>query len=148
MSVEENQETKYLIREMTSEDILAVLNMWRDMEDIWLDEDCDSADGLARYLLRNPSLSFVAHDNDILIGAVLCGHDCRRGYLHHLAVIKSYRRMGVGVALTESCLAALAKQGIPKCNIFLFSENVKGKQFWERTGWKMRKDLAVLQKKT
>jgi N-acetylglutamate synthase len=136
------------IRKMTAQDCNAVLSLWRGIPGIGLDEDCDSRSGIVRYLKRNPGLSFVAFDKDLIVGAVLSGHDGRRGYLHHLAVAPSHRKLGIGKALVARCFQSLAKQHIPKCNIFLFRSNVAGKAFWQHNGWTLRRDLSVLQKKT
>ena len=133
---------------MTARDCEAVLALWRGTEGIGLDDDCDSPRGLTRYLKRNRGLSFVACAEDRLVGAVLSGHDGRRGYLHHLAVAGMHRKLGIGKALVERCLRSLAKQRIPKCNIFLFRSNAGGRAFWQHNGWNLRTDLCVLQRKT
>ena len=133
---------------MRARDFDAVISLWRGVPGIGLDEDCDSRAGIRRYLKRNPGLSFVALVEGAIVGAVLSGHDGRRGYLHHLAVAPSHRKLGIGRELTLRCLSALAKQGIPKCNIFLFRSNAAGRAFWKRQGWNLRGDLSLLQKKT
>ncbi len=76
----------YHIREMTHRDYDAAVALWHSVSGIGLDDNCDSRRGIARYLKRNPRLSFVACLANEIIGAVLSGHDGRRGYLHHLAV--------------------------------------------------------------
>jgi Acetyltransferases len=139
---------KYRIRQMTIRDYDAVISLWRGIPGIGLDDDSDSRVGITRYLKRNPGLSFVAQVQDMIVGAVLSGHDGRRGYLHHLAVVASHRRLGIGKTLTSQCLRALGKQGIPKCNIFLLRSNSKGSSFWKHNSWNLRQDLSVLQKKT
>ena len=136
------------IRKMTARDCDAVLAFWHDIRGIGLDDDCDSPRGLRQYLKRNPGLSFVAYDEDSIVGAVLSGHDGRRGYLHHLAVAPSHRKLGIGKALVARCFQSLAKQHIPKCNIFLFRSNAAGRAFWLQTGWNLRGDLSLLQKNT
>jgi ribosomal protein S18 acetylase RimI-like enzyme len=133
---------------MTARDCDAVLSLWRGTEGIGLDDDCDSRRGLSRYLKRNPGLSFVACEGERLVGAVLSGHDGRRGYLHHLAVAGTHRKRGIGKALVARCLRSLAKRRIPKCNIFLLESNPSGRAFWQHNGWNLRTDLCVLQKKT
>ena len=142
------RDMKYQIKPMAASDYDAVAALWRNSEGIGLDDDCDSHDGVRRYLERNPNLSFVACDGEKIIGAVLCGHDGRRGYLHHLAVEKAYRGQGMGKALVNKCIEALAKQRIAKCNIFLYHDNETGRSFWEHNGWVPREDLAVLQRPT
>ena len=130
---------------MTIADYDAVLRLWLDAEGVGLNES-DSRENIASFLGRNPGLSRVAGCGDAIIGAVLCGHDGRRGYLHHLAVAKTHRKLGLGRQLVEACLADLARQGIPKCNIFLFADNAAGEAFWKHNGWAKRSDLQVMQK--
>ena len=81
-----------------------------------------------------------------LAGAVLCGTDGRRGYLHHLAVASQHRRQGIGETLVERCLNGLKAQGYHKCHIFVYGGNVDGQAFWERVGWKLRTDLMIMSK--
>ena len=132
---------KYKIRKMTARDYDAVVALWRGMPGIGLDEDSDSRVGITRYLERNPGLSFVAEIQDKIVGAVLSGHDGRRGYLHHLAVATSHRKLGIGKALTSCCLRSLRKQGIPKCNIFLLRSNYRGRSFSKHNGWNVQRRL-------
>lgn len=139
---------KYTIRQMTAGDYDPVISLWRGIPGIGLDEDTDSRPGITRYLKRNAGLSFVAMAEGRIVGAVLSGHDGRRGYLHHLAVAPAYRKQGIGKALVEHCLQTLGRQGIPKCNIFLFRNNSRGKTFWQHNGWNLRQDLSVSQKNT
>src|SRR5262245_47853322 len=112
----------FAIQEMSIEHYEAVLNLWQAAEGVGL-SDADSYEGIARFLDRNPGLSYVAYVGETLAGAILSGHDGRRGYIHHLAVDPAYRRQGLGQALVEHCLAALAQAGIDKCHLFVFKQN-------------------------
>ena len=109
--------TSINIRPMTADDYDEVADLWRNTEGIGLDEHVDAREGIAGYLARHPGLSFVARQEGRIVGAVLCGHDGRRGYLHHLAVAAAWRRKGIGRALVEACLTGLGSVGIPKCKI-------------------------------
>jgi putative acetyltransferase len=122
-----------------------VLALWQNTEGVGLNES-DTRSAIGAYLKRNPGMSFVAHDGKNLIAAVLCGHDGRRGYLHHLAVAPFYRRKGLGTKLVEKCLAKLKRLRIVKCNIFLFTNNADGEEFWASSGWKKRPDICLVQK--
>ena len=133
------------IREMTVDDYDEALALWKAAEEIDL-SDGDDKEGVALCLDRNPGLSFVACVGNTLVGAVLCGHDGRRGYLYHLAVDKKHRTKGIGRALVDQCLSALGKAGIRKCNIFLYSHNHEAKAFWEHGGWFSIPDLDMMQK--
>ena len=123
----------------------AVIRLWQETEGVGLNES-DDRGNLRSYLRRNPGMSFVARRGAEIIGAVLCGHDGRRGYLHHLAVAKPHRQKGVGKKLVNACLAKLGKLQIQKCNIFLYADNAAGEKFWRHNGWAKRADLAVMQK--
>ena len=133
------------IREMTIDDYDEAVALWEASEGVGLSEG-DDREGVALCLRRNSSLSFVACVDNALVGAALCGHDGRRGYLYHLAVDKNHRNKGIGHALVDACLSALGKVGIKKCSIFLYSNNHEAKAFWEHSGWFSRDDLAVMQK--
>ena len=136
------------IREMVIADYGEVAALWERTEGVGLDDDADSRENMESYLVRNPGMSFVARLDGRVVGAVLCGHDGRRGYLHHLAVSPSVRRQGVGRALVDKCISALREAGINKCNIMVFDDNEEGLAFWQRTGWAGRQDLILLQKWT
>ena len=135
------------IRQMTMDDYDQVLVLWTGMEGIGLNES-DSREGTQRFLDRNRGLSLVAEEDDVIIGVVLCGHDGRRGYLHHLAVSPSRRRQGLGMQLVRVCLDRLRGEGIPRCNVFLLADNPSGREFWKVAGYKPRTDLQVFQRGT
>ena len=122
-----------------------VTAFWASIPEVGLD-DADSISSMELFLKRNRGLSFIARDSGELIGAVLCGHDGRRGYLHHLAVHPDYRRRGIGVSLVNKCFLALSKRGISRCNIFIYSDNEKGKKFWKKTGWRTYNGLEIMYK--
>ena len=111
----------------------AVFGLWRQCEGIGLSKT-DSRENIERYLERNPGMSFIAICGDAVVGAVLCGHDGRRGYIHHMAVAPKYRRRSLGRRLVERCLAALAREGLQKCHLFVMNHNHDGIAFWKSVG--------------
>ncbi len=133
-----------MVRLFRIEDFDAVIALWRRTEGVGLNES-DTRRAITAFLRRNPCLSLVAEKDGRIIGAVLCGHEGRRGYLHHLAVSKRHRRRGIGRQLVNACLAKLRKAGIQKCNIFIFAENKAGMKFWSHTGWSLRTELRLMQ---
>lgn len=136
----------FQVREFRIEDYPAAHVLWQITEGVGLNES-DTETAIATFLQRNPKLSAVATDDTgALIGAVLCGHDGRRGYLHHLAVARSHRRQGIGHALLNHCFAELDRQNIQKCNIFLYANNTAGQAFWLHNGWQIRETLRLVQK--
>ena len=122
-----------------------VFALWQQCEGLGL-SDADSRQNIQSYLDRNPGMSFVALSHGKVVGAVLAGHDGRRGYIHHLAVHPHYRRKGLARQLVERCLAVLADSGIQKCHLFIFNNNTDGIEFWKRIGWIHRSDISVVSK--
>jgi putative acetyltransferase len=133
---------RWRIEPLTLGDHAAVHALWRASRGIGVSA-ADRRDAMARYLTRNPALSCVARLNDEVLGAVLCGHDGRRGYLHHLAVLPAWRGQGIGRALVGHALAALGQAGIEKSHVFLLADNEEGQRFWQRIGWQKRRELRV-----
>jgi N-acetylglutamate synthase len=95
----------------------------------------DSPEELQRYLLRNPGLSQAAFIGEEMVGAVLAGHDGRRGLLYHLAVKPSAQGAGVGRRLVERGLEGLKEAGISRVLILVLQDNEIGRAFWNRQGW-------------
>lgn len=134
------------LRPLIIADYDAVYALWQQTEGIGLNES-DTREAIAAFLERNPGLSAVACDtNNQIVGTILCGHDGRRGYLHHLAVARTHRKQGVGRALVDTSLERLAALKIQKCNLFLFANNTEGRTFWLHQGWSAREDIVLVQK--
>lgn len=126
------------------EDYDAAYALWEASEGIGLSA-ADARENIESFLSQNPGLSFVARSDDgTLAGALLASCDGRRGFLYHCAVAKSHRRRGIGKALVERSLAALAARGMRKCHIFVAADNAEGKRFWQRIGWEERTTILVM----
>ena len=114
------------VRVMTIEDYDGVYALWRSTPGMGLNTADDSRAGIARYLARNPDTSFVAEADGQLAGVILAGHDGRRGYIHHTAVLPDYRGRGIGRALVDHAMAALEQAGIHKAALVAFTRNTGG----------------------
>jgi ribosomal protein S18 acetylase RimI-like enzyme len=133
------------IRAMTPADFDAVLALWQATEGVGL-SPADERGPIEAYLDRNPGMSRAAFRGSALVGAVLCGHDGRRGYVHHLAVVPSERGRGLGRRLMDEVLGELARAGIGKANIVVYAANADGQAFWRATGWAPREELVLMQR--
>jgi ribosomal protein S18 acetylase RimI-like enzyme len=127
--------TRTRIRPFVVADYQGARALWERTEGMGLNES-DTQAAIESFLKRNPGFSAIAiaHDGEV-VGAVLCGHDGRRGFLNHLAVAKTRRGQGIARRLMEFCFARLAAAGIPRCNIFVYDENGAGTKFWVHNGW-------------
>ena len=131
----------YHIRIMTIDDYDAVYALWAEMPGVGLRESEDSREGIAYYLRRNPETCFVAVSESVVVGAVLCGNDGRRGYINHLAVRAGMRGQGIGKALIGACLAVLRREGIRRCGLMVFRDNDTGNAFWDAIGSRRREEI-------
>lgn len=127
---------------LTAADYPEMLGLWQKSAGVGL-SGADTAENIARFLSRNPGLSFLARSGSELAGTILAGHDGRRGYIYHLAVDERYRHRGIATSLVERSLAALSRSSIDKCHIMVFADNDAGSAFWQKMGWTRRDDIAV-----
>ena len=130
------------IRNMQLDDYDSVYALWLSCAGMGLNNIDDSREGTKKYLARNPETCFVAVEQSRIIGAILAGHDGRRGYISHTAVSPAYQRQGIGKQLVEAALNALNGQNITKVNLVVFSHNENGNAFWEAMGFTERPDLV------
>ncbi len=129
------------IRVMREDDYAGVHALWMSIKGFGIRSIDDAKDGVARFLRRNPTTSMVACDNDTIIGAILCGHDGRRGCFYHVCVHEDYRKKGIGKAMATECMRALQAEQINKVSLIAFKSNEIGNRFWRSVGWTYRDDL-------
>lgn len=134
------------IRVMTIEDYDGVYDLWINTPGMGLNSTDDSRDGIDMYLKRNPTTCFVAEANGKIVGAIIAGHDGRRGFIHHTAVLPEYRNQGIASLLVQNAMNALAAEGIKKVALVAFEKNEIGNGFWEAIGFTVRKDLLYRNK--
>lgn len=130
------------IRVMHISDYDSVFALWSATAGMGMRSLDDSREGIARFLRRNPSTCFVAEQDGLPVGVILCGHDGRRGYIYHTAVAESLRGRGIGRALVEAVKSALIREGINKVALVAFAVNEGGNRFWEKLGFTARGDLV------
>lgn len=134
----ENQ--NLIIRVMAMDDFDEVHNLWMSIHGFGIRSIDDSREGVERFIKRNPTTSMVSVIDGKIIGAILCGHDGRRGCLYHVCVHEAYRNHGIGQQMVKKCLAALRKEHINKVNLIAFKTNEVGNRFWQGLGWTFRED--------
>ena len=115
-----------MVRLMTVGDYDQVRALWMTIRGFAIRSIDDSREGVARFLRRNPTTSVVAVEDKKVVGAILCGHDGRRG---------------IGKAMVVFCMDALKAEQINKVSLIAFTQNDVGNAFWHSVGWKQREDL-------
>lgn len=133
------------IRKMTIDDYEQAYDIWLKSGNGLNDID-DTKDAIEKYLKRNPETCFVAEDGGKIIGSIMSGHDGRRGFIGHTAVIASERRKNIGTILVDTAINALKSEGITKVALLVFVQNDPGNKFWEKMGFSTRSDVIYRDK--
>jgi len=131
----------FYVRTMRIEDYEQVYSLWMTIKGFSIRSIDDSKEGVERFLRRNPTTSVVAVKDGQIVGAILCGHDGRRGCLYHVCVHEDYRMLGIGKAMVVFCMEALKEEQISKVSLIAFTKNDVGNAFWKCIGWTKREDL-------
>lgn len=131
----------FTVRTMTEADYEGVHALWMQIRGFAIRSIDDSREGVERFLKRNPSTSVVAVADGQIVGAILCGHDGRRGCLYHVCVREDHRRRGIGKAMVVFCMERLKEEQISKVSLIAFTVNDVGNAFWKQIGWTKREDL-------
>ena len=134
-------EAQVVIRTMTIEDYDGVRALWMTIKGFAIRSVDDSKEGVELFIKRNPTTSVVAEVDGRIVGAILCGHDGRRGCLYHVCVAQEFRMQGIGKAMVVRAMEALRAEKINKVSLIAFTSNDIGNAFWKQIGWTKREDL-------
>ena len=130
-----------MIRAMKIDDYDMVYALWKRIKGFAIRSVDDSREGVKAFINRNPNISVVAEEDGKIVGAILCGHDGRRGCMYHVCVDPGYRLRGIGKSMVVFAMEALRAEHINKVSLIAFTENDIGNAFWNEIGWTERKDL-------
>ena len=138
----------YKIRKMDIDDYSEMVNLWKSTKGVGLSGNDDSKKSIKVFLQKNPNICFVAEgENKEIAGTIMAGNDGRRGHIYHLMVKPEHRKKGLAKRLLEKTEKALKKEGVRKVFLLVFKENKAGNNFWEKSGYKARKDLNYRDKR-
>ena len=130
-----------MVRVMRVEDYDQIYKLWSQIKGFGIRSIDDSREGIERFLKRNPTTSVVSEEDGKIVGAILCGHDGRRGCFYHVCVDEAYRMRGIGKAMVVFAMEALKEEKINKVSLIAFTKNDMGNAFWNEIGWTKREDL-------
>lgn len=129
-------------RPFTRSDYIQARALWEATPGVGLSA-ADEPEAIESFLSRNVEMSFVAYEGQTLVGTILCGHDGRRGLIHHLVTASSHRRQTIGSSLLRLGLRALRSANIDKCHLLVFRTNTEGLMFWRAVAAQERTELSV-----
>lgn len=126
---------------LTASDYDGVYELWTNTPGMGINSTDDSREGVEKYIKRNPTTSFVALVEGKIVGAILAGHDGRRGFIQHLAVLPEFRKHGIASALVSRAMNALKEEEIHKVALLAFRKNELGNGFWDKMEFTVREDV-------
>lgn len=126
---------------MTASDYDGVYELWTNIPGMGINSTDDSREGVEKYIKRNPTTSFVALVEGQIVGGILAGHDGRRGFIQHLAVLPEFRKRGIASVLVDRAMNALEEEGIHKVALLAFKKNELGNGFWDKMEFAVREDV-------
>lgn len=129
------------IKIMKIEDYDGIYDLWQNTPEMGINNTDDGKEGIAKYLRRNPATSFIAVEGNKIVGAILAGHDGRRGFIQHMTVSTEYRKQGIATRLLNATMEALEKEEIHKVALLNFKKNELANIFWEKSGFIIREDV-------
>lgn len=140
------------LREFTMEDYDAVFSLWENAAPGVEIRPSDARDQIALKQTRDPDLFLIAEvaegapDSRRIVGVVMGGWDGRRGWLHHLAVDRRYRRRGIASALLAEVEARLRHKGCLKVNLLVRAANEDARRLYRRLGYDEMPTIVVMGK--
>ena len=114
---------------------------FKGVETLWLEAFPDdppwnaAALAIPAKLAIQPELFLLALAEGEVVGSVMAGYDGHRGWLYAVAVLKSYRRAGVGAGLVREAEKRLQALGCTKINLQVRSTNAGVIGFYSRLGY-------------
>ena len=128
------------IRELRPADREAVLARWQEAK--VKPSAFASAPDFCQLVRRNPELSLVAEEKDVVVGAILCSRTRTNTSVHQIAVASSHRDSDVARQIIDKAILKLLATGCHKTGISL-SENVDERHFWESVSWGIAEETPV-----
>jgi ribosomal protein S18 acetylase RimI-like enzyme len=125
----------FVLRKCRSEDVGAVLQLWRQAEAT--PGVTDTADDLRRAVEEGPAIVLVAEVQGRVVGSIIGTFDGWRGNIYRLAVHPDHRRQGVACALVAEVEKRLAQQGAKRITALVEKDHPWAMTFWEAVGYRV-----------
>src|SRR5207237_10520897 len=125
----------FVLRECRSEDVGAVLQLWRQAEAT--PGVTDTADDLRRAVEEGPAIVLVAGVQGRVVCSMIGTFDGWRGNIYRLAVHPDHRRQGVARALVAEVEKRLAQQGAKRITALVEKNHPWAMTFWEAVGYRV-----------
>lgn len=129
-----NSCVKVQIRPAQADDTAGVLRFWSVARSLAATTEDDRV-ALLRLAADRPSVLFLAHLDDSLVGTVIAAWDGWRGHLYRLAVLPAHRRQGIGRRLVVCGQERLSELGATRVNAAVGEDDPGPIAFWTAMGY-------------
>ena len=121
------------IRECSQDDVLEVLELWRQAE--VTPSVTDTLEDITRVLDCPSALALIAESGGRVIGSVFGSFDGWRGNIYRLAVHPQSRRQGLAGRLVKQLEVWLRDQGAKRVTALVEKDHPWATGFWDATGY-------------
>jgi len=88
------------------------------------------------HIVRRSRLLLVAFEGQEIIGLAMCRILGRESALEVVLVDKEYRRRGIGTLLLNKMISILQNMNVRLIRLSILEENIVGRKFYEKNGFK------------
>jgi ribosomal protein S18 acetylase RimI-like enzyme len=121
------------IRHSTSDDLRAVLDLWRSAGA--KATVTDSVERLSALLLADPGALLVADIEGAVVGTLIVAWDGWRGSFYRLAVHPEHRRRGLATRLVRQGEVQLRERGAIRLSAIVAGDEPSAPNFWSAAGY-------------
>jgi ribosomal protein S18 acetylase RimI-like enzyme len=121
------------LRGCCSEDVGAVLDLWREADAT--PGVTDNADDLRRAVVESQAHVLVAEAEGQIVGSIIGTFDGWRGTIYRLVIHPGYRRRGIARALVAEVEKRLAEQGAKRITALVEKDHPWAMGFWQAVGY-------------
>jgi ribosomal protein S18 acetylase RimI-like enzyme len=140
--MEQEQNGDLLIRSYRDSDHANVIALWREAfpdDPPWNDPSLV----IRRKIAVQRELFLVGEHSSCIVAIVLAGFDGVRGWIYHLAVASTERRLGRGRAMMVEAERQLRELGCPKVNLQVRSSNDEVVKFYRALGYVVEERISM-----
>ncbi len=125
---------EYTVRAARRAEASAILDLWQGARSAHATTP-DRIEDVHRLLTETPGNLLVADAGGAPVGVLIAAWDGWRGNMYRLAVLREYRRRGVGLALVRAGEEHLRRQGAHRITALVGYEDEVAAAFWESVGY-------------